>query len=178
MKLTNAEKLMILLLCDIKDGREECDTDLIRNAILYDHAWAITWELSGANWDEEDVPPYVREVTNILDMFSFLEASYDALDAEGKSKVDAAEMSMFKRYRGFDGNNEGRYLSCVDFFVGQMNRWDEFKGRERLNSHMQVLPAYRRMLPVWESIRDASITIDTLSADDIIKIISAAKYVD
>ena len=176
MKLTNAEKLMILLLCDVRDGTKECDTDLIRTAIINDETWGIPWKMSGVAWDREPVPDYVTETADILDMFSFLEASYDALDKAGKAKVDAAEMAHSRRYRGFDGNNETEYFSCVMFMVSKLHMFTDLADRYNLNSHGPTLEIYRRMLAVWRPMREGGVIVNTLSADQIIQVIAAARY--
>jgi len=110
---------------------------------------------------------------NILDMWSFLERGFGELSKKDKDRV-AAEAEPFGKhvvFAGFDGNNEGEYMSIARFLIHELDRFSEFEGRD-LNAHMPTLDAHRRMFSVFERIR-ANLTGRDLNAAEIIEILKA-----
>jgi uncharacterized protein len=109
------------------------------------------------------------EVIAILDMFSALEQSYERLG----EKPDIEEHAV--RFLGFDGNHETAQLGYASFLIHKEGKFQELAERgDRLNSHMPVLGAYRRMRGVWEEL-----PVETryeLSADNIRRIVAARVY--
>ncbi len=91
--LSNAEKLMLYLLCDIHQKVEadrELDPAFIRRALLYGHTWGL--EMAYSNYfptvgDNRDIKD---EVVDILDMFRFIEGAVDRMSAADKAKRIAA----------------------------------------------------------------------------------------
>lgn len=180
MKISPQEKLIIVMLCDIQNklGIEgEANADFIAKSIFSDNTWAIPWELPGIFGDEQfGVPPEVEEVADILDMWSQVEISYSDFSAPEKSRIET-EASPFGRevnFSGFDGNNESSHLSIAMHFIKEMGRWSEFGDRD-LNSHAPSLATHRRMLEVFNRVRESNAT-DLLSAGDVIEILKARKY--
>lgn len=180
MNFTPQEKLILTMLCDIYDKlgvNGEVDHKFIKRSIFTDNTWSIPWELPGIFADEQfDDPPEVKEVADILDMWSQLEASYSDLNEDEKSlvKEGAAPFGERVRFPGFDGNNEGRHFSVASHLIKDMKRWSEFDGRD-LNSHARSLEAYRRMLTVFGRVRENN-TSDLLSAQEIIEILKARAH--
>lgn len=180
MKLSPQEKLILVMLCDIQkklgiDG--EANHEFIAKSIFSDNTWAIPWELPGIFGDEQfNDPPEVEAVANILEMWSQLEASYSALSAPEKSRVEteAAPFGRVVKFPGFDGNNESHHLSIASHFIKEMGRWLEFSGRD-LNSHAPSLAAYRRMLEVFDRVRESN-TTDLLSVAEVIEILRARTH--
>lgn len=155
VNISNGEKLILVMLCDIYErlGIEgDVEPEFIKSAIYRNHAWAIPWAYSGIPFDHEPVPPIVKEVVDILSMWSFIEYSYQGLDEFEKTRL-AEDAGVFGRdlsFRGFDGNNESEHMSVASFLINDLDRFDEFKGRS-MNSNMPLLDAYRRMLPIFEA---------------------------
>jgi len=56
------------------------------------------------------------------------------------------------KFYGFDGNNEGEYMSIARFLVEKMGRFESFKGRN-FNSHVPLVDRYRVMIAAFEPIR-------------------------
>lgn len=168
MRLTNAEKLNLLLLCDIAEGKRECDPAFIREAIMSDNTWGISWQLTGVPFDRENTPDHVLKTAEILEMFTSLEYSYDSLTANDKKEVDTKPGSP--KFKGFDGNNESEYLSVLEFFVNHLNRFTNFKGRENLNSHTPKIVSYTKMVFEWKR----HLSTQPLSKENIIKILEAS----
>lgn len=180
MKLSAQEKLILVMLCDIQqkfgvDG--EVNHEFIAKSIFSDNTWAIPWELPGIFGDEQFYdPPEVRAVADILEMWSQVESSYFDLTTAEKVRVEteAAPFGSEVKFPGFDGNNEAGYLSIARHFINEMGRWTEFSGRD-LNSHAPSLAAYRRMLEVFNRVRESNAT-DLLSVGEVIEILKARNH--
>jgi len=157
MKLSDGEKLIILMLTEMYaklkvDG--ETEPEFLRSAIFNDHLWAIRWKYSGIPFETAEDPPIVREVVDILDMWSFIEHAYSKLSLEQKENLskDSAPFGENPHFSGFDGNNESEHMSVAMFLVNQLDRFQEFKGRS-FNCHNRSLDTHRRMLAAFEPIR-------------------------
>jgi uncharacterized protein len=168
MKLSNVEKLTLLMLCDIADGKKEIDVAFIREAIFSDNTWSIEWKMSGLDFEKDPEPKHVTETVEILSMFRALTFSYKDLSDDDKARVDASKSAHNLTYKGFDGNNETEHLNAASFLINSLDRFMELKGKGDLNSHSQVLDKYLRMVAVRRSFG----SID-LNADQIIQVIEA-----
>lgn len=108
-----------------------------------------------------------KEVLEILDMYSQLTYSYNRLD--DKSGID----TLFLKFRGFDGNNESKYMSYTQYFINDLDRFPELKYEQKrpdFNSHMPTLHKYRPMLNEWNKTDDKF----NLSKEDINRILQAS----
>ncbi|MCJ2059818.1 YfbU family protein [Methylobacterium sp. J-048] len=147
MKLSNGERLIVALLCDISkklDARHEIDPEFVMRS-LGTHEWGLSWEYSGL-FDQEDAPPLVRETCDILDMWRALEQAYAALPDADRARVDAALGGADPvRFGGFDGNHNDHH-GIAHHLIEAMGRYQHFKGHY-MNSHTQTsLPEYKAML--------------------------------
>ncbi|MGP1716043.1 MAG: YfbU family protein [Methylophilus sp.] len=179
MKISNPEKLILLMLSDIYDKLEltNIDTRLLRTAIHTENTWALDWEMPGVvGSDNEPTPDLVIEVINYLDMWSFLEEAFNSFDNSIKERI-ASEAEPFGRhvkFPGFDGNNEGSAYSIAKILVNEMGRFSRFNGRD-LNSHAPLLANYARMYEVFEPIRTGLGIHRTLSPEEVIVILKAMR---
>lgn len=180
MKLTNAEKLILILLSEIHESlgiEGGVDTKLITESIYSGNTWALSWELSGVIDGELDnaneTPMHVNEVVDILDMYSFIETAYNSLSDEDKNNIETTvdPLAYYAKFRGFDGNNESAHYNAANFLIKQMGRFEIFKDRS-LNSHSAILPRYRNMLKLFNPIR-AKIVDRSLSCEELITILKA-----
>jgi uncharacterized protein len=177
VRLTDGEKLILLTLrglfeqLKLKGG--DPDLDFIAEAIFGGHSWGLKWQFSGVFHDHEDSKAVVSEVSNILDMWSFLESGYERLSKNDKGRVAAncAPIGKQVRFNGFDGNNEAVHIGVARFLIEQLDRFTEFKGRE-LNAHIPMIDSYRRMLAVFEPLR-RKLTGRALDAGEISEILKA-----
>jgi uncharacterized protein YfbU (UPF0304 family) len=181
MKLTNPEKLILLMLSDIYDkvGLDEVDTKLLRAAIYSENTWALDWEMPGVvGSTAEPTPPLVKEVVDYLDMWSFMEEAYAGYDTEAKAKIesDAKPFGKHVRFPGFDGNNESELVSIVDILVDDMGRFSRFKGRD-LNSHAPMRESYARMYRVFKPIRRTLTGLNGLTVQKMIEILQARRHI-
>ena len=162
MKLSDGEKLILLMLSDIyeKTGIEgEIEPEFIKSSIFRDHLWGIPWKYSGIPFDDQENPPIVKEVVDILDMWSFIEHGYKELTDAQKQQLeeDVEHFGKDPKFRGFDGNNESEYMSVASYIINDLERFEEFKDRG-LNSHMPSIDTYNRMLSVFLPIRNNMMT--------------------
>ncbi|WP_048780736.1 YfbU family protein [Pantoea vagans] len=153
MKYTQQEKLQILMLCDIYRAlgiKHSYDPEIIEDAITSDNYWAIDWEYQHL-YSGNETPKEVSFFVDVYDMYKILNETYMKLSPEDKADV-AAQVQFFNEeysleFPGFDGNNEGEYMS-----IGRMlQKMGRFSGSEDLtkNSHSEKVGAYRRMLEVF-----------------------------
>jgi len=168
MKYTQQEKLQILMLCDIYRAlgiKHSYDPEIIEEAITSENYWAINWEYQHLHSGEE-TPKEVTFFVDVYDMYKILNETYTKLSPEDKADV-AAQVQFFNEqhsleFLGFDGNNEGEYMS-----IGRMlQKMGRFSGSDELteNSHTEKANSYKRMLEVflparrseWDHIRGIS----------------------
>ncbi len=173
MEIRESEKLILVMLADIHEklGIDTLDPDFIRKAVHGGYNWALAWKYPGLFPDqEEDDPPVVGEVVDFLEMWSFIEDSYQALDPAAQASIQEGNL-MSPVFHGFDGNHETEYLGVARFIVNYLERYEEFAGRD-LNSHHRVVPRYRKMLevfkPIWEEIAGHR----TMNADELKQVLA------
>ena len=174
MNITDGEKLIILMLSEIYDklGLEgEVEPDFIRSAIFSNNTWSIPWKYVGIPFEEQDTPEVVKEVLDILDMWSMIEKSYEDFSSEEKDWVEreAAPFGKNPKFPGFDGNNESEYMGTASFLVNDLDRFEEFKGRS-FNSHAPSIDVYRRMLTAFKPIA-RNLNFQPLSPQDMVDIL-------
>lgn len=157
MEFSNEQKLIIALLTEIHsklDIQDGLDAEFVQKAVSENQGWALGWRYPGLFEETADDPHQVKFVADVLDMWSRLETSYDALDESGRASLaeSAAPFGKNVRFPGFDGNNESEYLAIARMFVDHLDRWSEFDGRI-VNAHMHTVEGYQRMLEVFERIQ-------------------------
>lgn len=175
MKVTDGEKLILLMLGELYEKMNvqgDIDPDFIRSAIFEEQTWSIPWKYSGIPFENQDTPDIVNEVLDILDMWSFIEASYNQLTDEEKLiiEADANPFGKNPKFEGFDGNNESEYMSTASFIVNQLDRFSEFSGRS-FNCHYPSLDMHHRMLSVFKPIRE-NISFHPLNTKEIVTILN------
>ncbi|WP_095166076.1 YfbU family protein [Pseudomonas sp. Irchel 3H3] len=169
MKLTNGERLITLMLCELYDKLDvvgEVDPDFLRTAIYTENEWSLAWKYPGIPFKSEDEPPELREVLDILEMWSFIETSYAELGQDEKNILltRTQPFTTAPRFPGFDGNNEAEYISISSILIDQLDRFQDFSGRD-LNAHMPTLGTYRRMLAKFREVREGN--WDLLDVDEL-----------
>lgn len=174
MKLSDGEKIIMLMLSEIYeklDIQGEIEPDFIKSAIFGDHIWGLKWKYPGISFEESSDPPIIREVVDILDMWDFIEFSYQKLADEEKEKLehDANPFGKDPKFQGFDGNNETEHMGTAMFLVNRLDRFKVFKGRG-FNCHMPSLDMHRRMLSIFEPIRK-NLSGKPLTVEDLTKIL-------
>jgi uncharacterized protein len=179
MTLSNGERLILVMLCEIYEKlgiKGEVDAKFVQSAIYSGNLWGLQWHYPGIFDVEDHDREVVSEVANILDMWWSIESAYAKFTKAEREKVAASDTPFAKnvKFPGFDGNNEGEYLSVARFLVDDLERFTHFKGRD-LNSHMPSLGVYRRMFEVFDPMR-RELALRTLGPDDIIELLRAAMH--
>jgi len=172
MNITDSERLIILMLCDISKrlkGAPEMDPEFIESALIGGHLWAFKWKYSSIFHGEETDRETVREVCDILDMWENIEISYSRLTPAERQAVQgqAGVFGQDVKFRGFDGNRETDHLSTARFLIEKLDRYEHFSGRD-LNSHMPIIDANRRMLKAYKALN----TTESLSAAHLSSILA------
>lgn len=173
MKLTDGEKIIIALLADIHKGlkiKGEMDTDKLMQAIYGGHLWALKWDMTGLLHDYEADPEVVKQTTDILDMWDFIEFSFADLSEADKQRVREANFGHDPKFSGFDANNEAHYGVALHL-VDHMDRFQNFKGRD-MNSHTSRVPGDLKMASAFGPIRAATgeRAAVRMTADEIISL--------
>ncbi|MFA5544671.1 MAG: YfbU family protein [Sphaerochaetaceae bacterium] len=181
MKITDGEKLILLMLSELYVQLKiegEIEPEFIQSAIYSQNEWGIPWKYSGIPFEDQETPPKVREVLDILDMWSFIEKSYNELSDEDKLKLekDAEPFGKDPKFPGFDGNNESEHMNIASFLINNLGRFQIFKDRS-LNSHMPTLETSHRMLSSFEPIRN-TLSLDPMTVDELIIVLKEIIHPD
>lgn len=107
-----------------------------------------------------------QEVWDTLDMFEAIQRSMP----EG---VDTKYYPVTK-FAGYDGNNEGKFLSFAQFTVERLKRFEYVPMQKAgyWNSHMPIRPVYLRMLSEWKSTNHHDRF--SMSRDELTRVLAAA----
>lgn len=149
MELTKKERLIIANQLKILEKLYPEEADYYaKNRKALEEGYGLHYSSLTDHFYEEMSKEKCQEVLDILDMYRAITYSYQSL--EDKSEIN----QCWLRFRGFDGNNEGKQCSYTQYFILDLGRFEELKYGNKypnFNSHAQVLDKYRRMLAVWES---------------------------
>ncbi len=174
LNFTPEQRFMIAMLCDLYKApdKREMNPSFILSAIVGGHDWALEWEYGGLLPEETDTDARVKFVTDVLEMWEFIELTWNRLSNDDKQKVHDAVpyLGDGPEFPGFDGNNEVDYMAIAQILIEQMNRFQSFKGRG-LNSHAHTLDRYGQMLKKWPDIR-AGLHVDLMTPDQLIELLS------
>ena len=177
MRPTPTEKLILSILCDLARDRndmERIDPDFVQYAIAGGHYWAIGQKYADIFGGRPDSPELVREVVDILDMWTVFEHHYDHLEETDKARVasEAAPYGTDVKFTGFYANEESSHLSIAEFLIEHIGNYPRFEGRS-LNSTRPVVDWYRRMLQVYEPMYNSLLAgrNRSLSATDIVALL-------
>ncbi len=159
---TPVERLMLWMqaetlkqVCRVSGEPHEGETaDLVLDTLYGGHFWALNWELSGLLNEHIDDYEKVRFVSDVLDMWQFIERGYMVLSEGEKEHLEekAGVWGKDPKFSGFDGNHEGEYLSIASFLIKKLGRFQALKDRE-MNSHYPAVEDYRRMVQAFEEMR-------------------------
>jgi uncharacterized protein YfbU (UPF0304 family) len=179
-ELSSKDKLILAMLCDISEHLQlhgEIDPKFVKAAVWDDYTWGLTWEYQWLFNGKNRTPDSVKEVVNIMEMWSMIETYYDRLSTDDKALVkrEADPYGGDVRFPGFDANDEieGKYVGIAQFLVDYLHRFGSLKNRD-FNSHYELLDAYRRMLKVFESIRP-QVPDTPISAEQLILLLNERK---
>lgn len=167
MDLTKIERLIIANQFKILEKLYPEEAEYYaKNRKALENGYKLHYQWIIENIYDEMSEDECQEVVDILNMYRSLTFSYQKLS--DKSGIDESEI----KFPGFDGNNETRQYSYTNYFIMDLERFDELRGGSEyadFNSHSEMLDRYRRMLNEWKKYDDRH----NLSRDAIISIVKA-----
>jgi uncharacterized protein YfbU (UPF0304 family) len=179
MKLSDGEKLILVMLCDIYKElgiKGEVEANFVKSAINSGNLWGLKARYHGVFEMGDRDPRTVSEVGDILEMWWFMETAYKKMSKADQDRVkEAHHFGQDLKFPGFDGNNEGEHHSVALFLVRDLDRFEGIGSKHDLNSHCPSLDGYRRMLEVFAPLR-RSIAGRELSATEIIELLNARAH--
>lgn len=95
-----------------------------------------------------------EEVIQVFELHRRLHLSYRDMPEADRDGIDPNSI----RFRGFDGNHEGRHMDYAQFRLGETGMWDELHSRDGFyNSHSPMLPRYRAMMAAVKRMAPGSL---------------------
>jgi uncharacterized protein YfbU (UPF0304 family) len=162
MNLTKGEKLLLIMLCDLYKQlsiKSDIDPNIVKNAIIKDQSWGIELHYPELFAPEKGpMPPIVKEVRDVLEMWAFIKESYANLSKDEQKEVKNAvgdELPILGnavQFPGFDLDNEPEHYEAAKFFIEQLGLYPMLKG-DYLHACGPVLDSHRRMLGVFVPLR-------------------------
>ncbi|KMV71908.1 hypothetical protein WB66_05240 [bacteria symbiont BFo1 of Frankliniella occidentalis] len=172
------EKIALLMLCDLHEKNKingDIDPNIIRSAIVTGNTWAIQNQYSALFPEEVDID-VKNIVSSTLNMYRYISMSLKALPVEdadeliGKHHVVVHERSV--QFPGYDGNNEGEYISVAAMFK-TLNLFSEQLEIDK-NSHQESCEDYENALNELDAIRAEGGDVHKMTKEQIDKLLSAA----
>lgn len=179
MNLSDGEKLILAMLCDIQKAlgvKGAIDPETLSAALL--GGADVELDLDGASGTRQTSERIAAEVADILDMWSAIERAYKHLTVDEKREVEAGAGPLGRgvRFSGFDGHSEMQYREAAHSLIDSVERFERFQGRN-LEAAMPALMGYRRMLRLFLPMRP-SLGDSRLGVYQIIALANAEKYAD
>lgn len=165
VKLTKLERLLLvnqLMILEKLYPEEAKSYSEHRKALQCGYALQYGWILEQI-YDEFPA----EDCRFVLDVLGMYRAMHNACTA-----TTPKELREEIRFTGFDGNNESEHLGYTLYFIEDLGRFQELKDPKAFdgfNSHMHMIPQYRRMLDEFRKSSDKH----ALSEDDVKRIVSA-----
>ncbi|KRR28537.1 YfbU family protein [Bradyrhizobium retamae] len=130
MKLSDGEKLILLMLCDMYKAMKlkgEFDPCFIAIRFTAAICGGSDWERSGIPFEHSEAPREVRETCDYLEMWRFLESGYHALSEKDKEQLasDLGPFGKSVKFPGFDGKTEPHFL--VAHYINIRHGFEHFK---------------------------------------------------
>ncbi|GAA0302458.1 YfbU family protein [Rhodovulum strictum] len=143
-KLSNFERLMILVTAS--QGRKDpwVDVDLVAELVARGDEWALNWEYEWLDEEYHPKQPIVDETVKIFEMMQHARRSAEEL---GKPELFAA-----LGFEGFDLNNDDHY-GVAKVLVEKLNRFTDLPNASANSHSVASLPRYRQLLERYEPIR-------------------------
>lgn len=145
MKLSDGERLIVVMLAEMMETNKhhnwEINPALVKTFAINNDDWAIAHKYSGVFASQAPSDDVVKETGDLLWMWGIIEHSLDQLTG---SDADHAKTFQWRKFSGFDGNNDDHY-GVAHTLINDLEVYQDFKGRD-LNSHSRgSLPRYRTM---------------------------------
>ena len=168
MKLTKLERVMLInqyrILSKINPNEANYYEELIE---ILENGYSVFYSMID-DFVYDEAP--VEEGKFVLDILQLYRMIDDYIRDNEEHPFKEHHWIPFK---GFDGNNEFRYMSFARFLILNQGKFTEqkkfFSANDSLNSHTRTVDKYRRMMDRWEECDDKY----NLSEEDISQILDA-----
>ena len=149
MKLSKLERINLIHHHQILQKLYPEDASYNEKAVeILSHGYEYLYdELYQSTYDDVMSKKECEEVLDTLSMF-------DSIDRTIKDHGLKHDTSKGTKFFGYDGNNERKFLSFVEFTITKEGKFTNLplKTKNYFNSHMPSREIYQRMLTVWRSI--------------------------
>ena len=147
MKLTPLERWMVsnqLRILEALYPEEAEDHAVQREAIERGYEFAYNIYLDYDVMTEAEG----QEVWDTLDMFRAIDYSITHLN------TDEFETHLRRKFIGYDGNNESKFMAFASYTVERLKRWTDLPLEKyyNFNSHCPMRCTYKKMLIEWKNI--------------------------
>lgn len=131
---------------------DEADSYAVRReAIENGYEMLYNWDMDYI-YDGQDImsPDESKEVWDTMDMFDAINRAVKDLELG----TNDLKQKTFTLFRGYDGNNETKFMAFAAFTVERLKRFEYLPMAKKgyWNSHMPMRDIYIRMLNVWKKI--------------------------
>ncbi|HUF63382.1 MAG TPA: YfbU family protein [Verrucomicrobiales bacterium] len=148
MELTKKDRLLLInqyqILSTLNPGESAHYLELIE---ILEDGYAIFYSLIDAGISDDMPESEGRFVLDVLNMYRAIE------DFKRKNSREICSEEYYRFFRGFDGNEETKYMAFARFLVETQKKFTEqktyLKENDNLNSHMPTIHKYRAMLSKW-----------------------------
>jgi uncharacterized protein len=169
MKLSKNERLQLINQYRILAALYKEDKDHYNELIsILENGYEIFYSKLD-EWVSDDMPS--EEGQFVLDILSL----YRAID-NLKRAADSAALTdhFYSMFRGFDGNNETKYMGFARFLIEEQGKFSEQEEylfqNDHLNSHTPMVEKYQRML---NTVAVSKINIWKMSVEEALRILEA-----
>lgn len=155
MKMSDGERLIAVMLAEVMEAlnlKRDLDPALVKTLVINNDIWALRRQYSGIFSSTPPSEEVVSETTNILWMWGIIEHSIEQLTGD---QAEEAQRWHWKKWRGFDANNDDHYGVARTMIV-ELGEFEDSRNGVNLNSHSQTsLPRYRKMYEIFKGYVDA-----------------------
>ena len=179
MKLTEGEKLILSMLCEIHQHlkiTDKTDAKLIGEALRTGNLWGLDrYYLPVPEVD----PKVADQALEILAMWERLEESFAHLSPSDKKWFEEHAIAFQKsvEFPGFSGNFDSEQLMAARFYIDVLENFEYLKGRQLSRYPISTVEAYCRMLPIYDRILATVINQD-FTAEQIAEVVAAWQHPD
>ena len=173
MEMTKAERLIVLMLCDLYKSHGEdkmFNPKLIEYAVAQGQLWALSWEYGGLLNADSPTKAQVDLVADVMTMWQVIEAFMSRFTPDQQNEVVVATGRRLEHIK-FEGFYEEPYRSIFGFMLEELGRWPQFAGRD-YSKMLPVLEADLRMLVKYKEMRDANKLGLELTPEQVIEIVN------
>ena len=133
---------------------------------VLEHGFEVEYGDISLHIDEDPISiEECKEVRDILLMHDNLQYAFDSLI--DKTGIEAYQVE----FHGFGGNSEWLQLGYAEHLCEANNQFPRVVRKDDLDSHMPLLPKYKKMLELWNNMPNKN----KFTREDIIRLIGVSE---